>query len=125
MRKLKLGDSELELLRYVLRNPDCTVREASDHFSAARGWKRTTVLKTFDRLREKEMLSRQEKDGVFRHRSNFTEAEIEEELVHQFLSQSMQGSLKSFVAYLDSYKGITAEDIDELRKLVTKLEEKQ
>lgn len=124
MRKIKLGDSELETLRFVAQNPGCSVREACDHFAASNGWGRTTVLKTLDRLRQKELLEREEKDGVFRYRSANSLAEIEETLVHQFLSGSMEGSLKSFVAYLHTYPSFSKEDIQELRKLVDDLESK-
>jgi predicted transcriptional regulator len=124
MKKLKLGDSELELLRYVARNPGCTVREASDHFAEARGWGRTTVLKTLDRLREKELLEREEVDGIFRYSSKMGNQELDETLVHQFLSQSMEGSLKSFVAHLHTYPDLSKDDLDDLRRLVSELEKK-
>ena len=124
MRKIKLGDSELETLRFVARNPRCTVREACDHFAAANGWGRTTVLKTLDRLRQKGLLEREEVEGVFRYRSTASDAEIQESLVHQFLAGSMEGSLKSFVSYLHTYPNLSKEDIQELRKLVDDLEAK-
>lgn len=124
MKKLKLGDSELETLRFVARNRECTVRDASDHFASSRGWGRTTVLKTLDRLREKGLLEREEVEGIFRYRTTMTEAEIQESLVHQFLDRSMEGSLKSFVSYLGTYPDLSNEDIKDLKELVRKLEEK-
>jgi predicted transcriptional regulator len=122
MKKIKLGESELEMLRYVVRNPQCTVRSASDYFATTRGWIRTTVMKMLERLREKGLVEREEVDGVFRHRSTYSEQEIEETLVHQFLDSSMEGSLKSFVSYLHSYPNLTDEDILELKRLVENLE---
>jgi predicted transcriptional regulator len=122
MKKIKLGVSELEMLRYVARNPQCTVRQAVDHFEEVRGWTRTTVMKMLERLREKGLVEREEMEGVFRHRSTYSEHEIEETLVHQFLSSSMEGSLKSFVSYLHSYPNLSKDDIQELRRLVDRLE---
>lgn len=124
MKKIKLGESELELLRYVTRNPGCNVREASEHFAEAKNWGRTTVLKTFDRLREKGLLEREDVQGLFRYKPTLTEKQIDEMLVHQFVANSMEGSLKSFVAYLHTYPNLNADEIGELRKLVDDLEEK-
>jgi len=124
MRKLKLGNSELELLRFVARNPGTQVREVVDYLHAQRGWVRTTSLKTLDRLREKGLIEREEVEGTYRYRSTLTEQEIEETLVHQFLRDSMQGSVKSLVSYLHSYPNLSAADLDELKKLVEDLENK-
>lgn len=125
MKKIKLGDSELELLRFVARNPQCQVREACDYFQATKSWARTTVLKTLDRLREKELIDRKEVEGTFRYRSTLSESEIEETLVHQFLNQSMEGSVKSLVSYLHTYPNLNAADLEELKKLVQDLESKE
>lgn len=125
MKKLKLGESELELLKYVARNPDCQVRDCAEHFRDSRGWGRTTVLKTLDRLREKGLIDRHEVEGVFRYRSIQNSAEIEETLVHQFLNQTMEGSVSTMLSYLHNYPKLGQEDIARLRKLADELEEKQ
>ena len=124
MKKIRLGDSELELLRFVARNPHTQVREACDYFQVSKGWGRTTVLKTLDRLREKDLIDRREVDGTFRYRSTLSESEIEETLVHQFLNQSMEGSVKALVSYLHTYPNLNTEDLEELKKLVHELEHK-
>lgn len=122
MKKLKLGESELELMRYVAQHPSCNVREATEHFSSTRKWARTTVLKTFDRLRDKGLLQRQEAEGAYRYSSTLTEAEIEQLLVQQFVSGSMQGSLKSILAYLHDHPQLTDDEIASLRSLVQELD---
>lgn len=125
MRSLKLGDSELELLKYVARHPMAPVRDACDYFLQSKGWGRTTVLKTLDRLRQKGLIDREEVEGTFRYRSTLSDEEIEQSLVHQFISQSMEGSLKSLVAYLHTYPNLSEDDLGDLRKLVEDLEKKR
>lgn len=119
---LKIGDSELDLLRYIAEHGDCTVREASDHFGETRGWGRTTVLKTVDRLMGKGLLTRSESEGVFRYRSTMTVAELERALVEQFFSRSLGGSLHPLVAYFDGQASVSDAELDELKELVRKLE---
>lgn len=125
MEKIKLGDSERELLVYIARNPDCTVRSVSDHFAAERGWGRTTVLKTMDRLMEKGHLTRKEVEGVFRYRSAFTETELQDRLIEQFLAGSLGGSISPLVAFLDGQSRVSPEELAELKALVKRLEERR
>lgn len=122
--RLKLGESELQTLRFVARHPDCTVREACEHFARENGWARTTVLKTLDRLRLKGLLDRVEVEGLFRYRSVHRDEEIQEALVHQFLAGSMGGSVKTLLSHLHTYPSLSEQDVQELRKLVDDLEAK-
>jgi len=124
MSKLKLGDSERELLVFFARREDATVREASDHFLRERGWARTTVLKTVDRLTTKGLLKRAEVDGIFRYRSTISESDLQERLVAQLVEGALGGSLTPFVAYLDGQSHVSSKDLDALKELVRKLEDR-
>lgn len=125
MNKLKLGESERDLLVFFARNPEATVRDASDYFAADRGWARTTVLKTVERLIAKGLLVRDEIDGVFRHRSIYTETELQERLIGQLIAGPLGGSLRPFVAYLDGHSKVSKDELDDLRALVKRLEERR
>ena len=83
------------------------------------------MQKTLDRLREKGLLDREEVEDVYRYRTTMSEEEIQKALVHQFVAASMEGSLKSFVSYLGTYPDLSPEDVEALRALVVRLEEKK
>lgn len=123
--KLKLGDSELELLKFIAEREQCTVRDASDHFAEARGWGRTTVLKTIMRLMEKGCLTRIDRGGVFHYQSVMSLSELQRTLIEQFLTLSLDGSIQPLVAFLDGRTAVTDAELADLKDLVRRLEEKR
>lgn len=125
MNDIKVGQSELDVLGYVAERGLASLREAADHFLRERGWSRTTVQKTLDRLLEKELLTRSQVDGVYKYESVYPEAELQSKLVDQFVRKNLGGSLKPFVAYLHGDVQLTNDDIDELKSLVEELENRR
>jgi predicted transcriptional regulator len=119
---LKVGAAEFEILNFVANHEDATVREVADHFGQLRGWARTTVLKTMDRLRAKGLLSREEKDGVFRYRSSQPKQELQSMLIARFVRDTLGGSMSPFVAYLHGQAEISDRELDSLKQLVAELE---
>jgi len=122
MSKEKLGEAELEVLRFVSDRDGTTVREAAEHFGASRGLARTTVLTMMERLRKKGFLTREDADGGFRYRPSQSKATVLRGLVGDFVERSLGGSLQPFVAYLAEKRGVTADELAELRSLVDELE---
>lgn len=122
MARDKLGEAELEVLRFVSDRDGTTVREAADHFATTRGLARTTVLTTMERLRKKGFLTREAHEGGFRYQSAQSKSAVLRGLVGEFVERTLGGSLQPFVAYLAEKKGITAQEIEELKALVEELE---
>ena len=122
MAKEKLGEAELEVLRYVAEQDGATVREAAEHFALARGLKRTTVLTVMERLRKKAYLTREPGEGGFRYFAAQKDATLMRGLVGDFVERTLGGSLQPFVAYLAERRGVTAAELDDLRALVDALE---
>lgn len=120
--KIKIGAAEFEILDFVAGHEETTVREVADHFAALRGWARTTVLKTMDRLRAKGLLSREEKDGVFRYRSSQPKQELQSLLIARFVRDTLGGSMSPFVAYLHGQAEISDSELESLKQLVAELE---
>lgn len=122
MGKEKLGEAELEVLRFVSDRDGTTVREAAEHFADARGLARTTVLTMMERLRKKGFLTREDADGGFRYLPSQSKATVLRGLVGDFVERSLGGSLQPFVAYLAEKRGVSADELAELRSLVEELE---
>jgi len=125
MGREKLGEAELEVLRYVSDRDGATVREAAEHFAEARGLARTTVLTMMERLRKKGFLLREETETGFRYQASQSKATVLRGLVGDFVERSLGGSLQPFVAYLAEKRGVTADELAELRSLVDELERRE
>lgn len=124
MGKEKLGEAELEVLRFVSDRDGTTVREAAEHFATERGLARTTVLTMMERLRKKGFLTREAHEGGFRYRPSQAKAAVLRGLVGDFVERTLGGSLQPFVAYLAEKRGVTPQELEELKALVDELERK-
>lgn len=122
MNKLRVGGSELELLSHVALSGGATVGQVAEHFAKSKGWVRTTVQRTMDRLLAKGLLTRKEEKGVFCYHSILNPDQLQEGLVDQFVTQTLGGSLRPFVAYLSGGAQISDEELSQLRTMVEELE---
>ena len=118
-----LGDQELELLRFVADRGPCTVRWTADTFGVEAGLARTTVLTMMERLRRKGYLVRDEGEGAFLYRTAESKGEVMREVVGEFVRKTLGGSVSPFVAYLAQSEELTSEEVQQLRKLVDRLDE--
>lgn len=125
MNDIKVGQSELDVLSFIAQNEAVTLRTAAEFFAADRGWSRTTVQKTMDRLIEKGLVAREAVDGIFQYRSVYPADELQSKLVDQFVRKNLGGSLRPFVAYLHGDVQLSETDIDELKSLVEELESRR
>lgn len=125
MNDIKVGQSELDVLSYIAQKGEVSLRTAAEFFAADRGWSRTTVQKTLDRLIEKGLVEREAIDGLFQYRSVHPADELQSKLVDQFVRKNLGGSLRPFVAYLHGDVNLSENDIDELKSLVEELENRR
>ncbi len=115
--------AELEILTYIAENGPCPVRPVADYFAESKNYVRPTVLKMMERLREKGHLTRRRIDKVFVYQSVASADEIANMLVEEFVSGALDGSVSPVVAYLAGSEALSAEDIEQLRALIDKLEQ--
>lgn len=120
-----LGDFELDLLGYIADHGPMSARAAFDGFGVPRGIARTTVLKTIDRLIQKEYLTRQEEGGTWTYKSLHSRAELQQFAVERFVNNTLSGNIEPFMLYLDGGATINEDDLSKLRLLVDKLEKEK
>jgi predicted transcriptional regulator len=119
---LRLGDQELALLTFIAERGSATVGEVADEFGTARGLARSTVLTMMERLREKRRLTRRRVDGVYRYSSPRTRTEVLQEVVADFVSQTLGGSVSPFAAYLTRSGEVSDEELAELERVIASLQ---
>jgi predicted transcriptional regulator len=125
MRTKKIGEAELELLRYVSSQGAVTVRQATEHFAPTHGYVRTTLQQMMERLTKKGFLKREPIGGAYHYSAAEPEATLDRSLVSRFVENTLSGSVSPFVSYLAESENLSDDDLDRLRQLVTELEAKR
>lgn len=113
-----IGTEEQALLLRIAKEGSVTVGELAGPLRDERGWGRSTVQKMVDRLVAKQWLVRSREEGVYRYRSLRTVAEIEAEVMRQFVQTRFDGSVGPLVAFLHGGAQLTNDEISQLRELI-------
>lgn len=124
-RNPQISRAELEVLRYVQDHAPVTTRQAAEHFAETRQVARTTVLTLLERLRAKGQLEREKAGSVYVYRPSAPKAEVQRTLVRDFIERALGGSLSPFVAYLSREAEVSDAELEELRRLVSDLDERR
>ena len=118
-----LARGELEILHYVAEHHPIRVGTVAEHFAAASGKARTTVLTVMERLRAKGHLTRKKIDGTWHYSPKVAKTVLMRRLVGRFVSESLGGSLAPFMAYLAAEsETLTDEELRALKQLVLELD---
>jgi predicted transcriptional regulator len=125
MDQPSLGSQELEVLRFVSDHAPMSVGEVAERFGEPRGLARTTILTVMERLRKKGFLTRSKGERPFRYSPRTAQGDVLRGLVRQFVEKTLSGSLSPFTAYLAEAKEVSPAELDELRRLVERLEKQQ
>ena len=117
-----LGRVEWELLQYIDQNHPISVREVAQYWNEKTGQARTTVLTMMERMTKKGFLTRKKIDNVFHYSPKLPLSEILKNLVGDFVNGVLGGSVVPLAAYLTQSQPLKAEEIEQLKKLVQRLE---
>jgi predicted transcriptional regulator len=117
-----LGRVEGELLQYIDQNHPISVRQVAQHWNEKTGQARTTVLTMMERLTKKGFLTRKKIDNVFHYSPKQSLSDVLKDLVGDFVNGVLGGSIVPLAAYLTQSHPLKAEEIEQLKKLVQRLE---
>jgi predicted transcriptional regulator len=117
-----LGRVEWELLQYIDQNHPISVREVAQYWNEKTGQARTTVLTMMERMTKKGFLTRKKIDNVFHYSPKLPLSEVLKNLVGDFVNGVLGGSVVPLAAYLTQSQPLKAEEIEQLKKLVQRLE---
>lgn len=121
MIPLKISTAELDVMRIVWECPGIAASDVNDRLVNGRHWSHRTVKTLLARLVEKGAL-RTEADGRrFLYFALIDENDFKAEAAGKFIDQVFAGRASSLVAYLADTRGLSAEDIAELEKLLGEL----
>ena len=114
------SNGELEILHVLWKNGPSTVRFVQEELQKERVIGYTTVLKLMQVMAEKGLVTRNESERSHVYSPAVEESSVKRRLVSDMLDRVFDGSASQLVMQALSDKRASAEDLDEIRKLLDK-----
>src|SRR4029453_14800065 len=111
-------DQELEILKVVWRRGEATVREVYRDLAAQRKIAYTTVLTMMGILEQKGHLKKTAAERAYVYTPAQPQREVVGKMVQDFVKRVFNGSAKPLLVHLVEDKTISAEEFDEISKLL-------
>ena len=123
-KRVEPTKSELEILQVLWEKGPLTVRAVNDELLKQKDVNYTTTLKLMQIMAEKGILKRDE--SQMKHIYHVAEAEhkTKDHLLNRFIDSVYQGSAGNLVMQLLGNKKASKEDLDSIRQMLDKLENK-
>jgi len=115
-------DAELEILRVLWEEGDCTVRQVHERLTKSRDLGYTTILKLMQIMFEKGLVTRDDSQRSHVYRAKQKEATTQRQLVTDLLSRAFGGSTEKLVLQALSAKRASKEELAEIRRILNDLE---
>ena len=119
---IKPTDSELEILAYLWQHGPSTVRQVHDHLARTKEAGYTTTLKLMQIMQEKELLSRTEEGRSHIYTALVSEDETQRSLLGRFVETTFRGSAAQLVMQALGNHKTSAEELDEIRRLLDSMD---
>lgn len=120
-----IGELEIQVLQEIWRQQPCTERQIWDVLREKREVGRTTVLKTIQRLEEKELLRRIDGDSPVKFRAVVKPQRVLPQLVRRFVDSVLGGNVDPLVSYLDGAKDLSPEEAQKLAEIAERFSESE
>ena len=117
-------NAELDILRVLWARGPSTVRQVYDILSADREFAYTTTLKLLQLMTEKGVAVREEDGRVHRYRAAVAQEQTQQHLVRDLIERAFGGSPTQLVMQALAARPASAEELEEIRRLLVDHEEK-
>ena len=122
----KLGEAEFEIMQVIWETEaPVTSSFILEELQERRKWQLSTLMTSLSRLVDKGFISCDRTTGSNLYSSIISENDFKAKESKNFLERLYNNSIQNMVATLYSNKAIKDSDMDELRKFLDHLEEKQ
>jgi BlaI family penicillinase repressor len=109
-------EAELEILQVIWELQPVAVRDVYDRIAARKDVGYTTVLKQIQRLAEKKVLAREDRDGTHLYRSLLPETEVKDRLVDRIVQTAFGGSALQMMMHALGSDKASAQELKELKE---------
>src|SRR5262245_9505442 len=121
----KPTEAELAILRVLWELGPSTVRQVHDVVAADRPLAYTTTLKLIQIMTEKKLVTREERDRVHVYQAAHPQEDMQRKLVADLLNRAFHGSAAKLLMHALADKPATAEELNELRKVINEYSQKE
>lgn len=118
----KPTESELEILNIIWQQGHVTVRQVHEYLSQTKDVGYTTTLKLMQIMLEKGFLRRTEDSRSHVYSAVLSQKETQQTLLGRFVETAFQGSAADLVMQALGTHKTSAEELNEIRKLLNNLE---
>lgn len=116
--------AELEILGVLWERGQATVRDVHEIINRRKPMGYTTVLKLMQIMHEKNLVERDDSSKAHIYRAKQPQDETQKNLVSDLLEKAFRGSALRLVQHILETKPTSAEELSEIRKLITEAEKK-
>jgi len=120
---IKPTESELEILQVLWALGQATVRQVNDELNKKREIGYTTTLKLMQIMFEKKLVTRTEEGRYHLYQAAVSEDETQQQLLDIFVDTAFKGSAMKLVMQALGNHQTSAEELDEIKKLIAQLEQ--
>jgi predicted transcriptional regulator len=121
----KPTDAELNILKVLWRKGPSTVRDVQEALSVERRTGYTTALKLLQIMTGKGLVHRDETNRAHVYQPSSSEEETQQQIVGDLLDRVFGGSAMKLVLHSLTSQQATPQDIQQIREMLTKLEQEQ
>src|SRR5258708_5979527 len=118
--KQVLAGQELEIMKVIWRLQQATVRDVYEDLLKHRKIAYTTVMTMMKILETKGYLKKSDKDRAFVYRPARPQRQVINGMVKEFINRVFNGSAEPLLLHLVEDKGLSPEEISEIRRLIKK-----
>lgn len=121
----KLTEAELEILRQLWKHGSRTVRQVNEALNLEREVGYTTTLKMMQLMTEKGLLDRNTDQRTHIYSAAVEQQMAQKNLLQTFVKNAFGGSASRLVMQALGQSSPTAEELDEIKALIEKIENRQ
>lgn len=123
-KKITISDAELEVLQELWNDTALTARQLTDRVLARTDWSEPTVKTLLLRLLQKNAVERTREGKVFVYRALVDREEYRYLAGRSLLDRLFNGITGDFLTCLVKKEAISAEEIEKLKEILDKAEQK-
>ncbi|MFK7772130.1 MAG: BlaI/MecI/CopY family transcriptional regulator [Saprospiraceae bacterium] len=127
---IKPTEAELEILQILWEQGEATVRNVNESLNKKRDAKLkeigyTTTLKLMQLMHEKGLANRNEESRTHIYSANVKEGVMQKALLEKFVDKTFRGSAMKMVMQALGNHETSKEELDEIKALISKIENKK
>ncbi|MBZ0179038.1 MAG: BlaI/MecI/CopY family transcriptional regulator [Melioribacteraceae bacterium] len=124
-RNIKPTESELEILNILWTNSPVTVKYVNDELNKSKETGYTTTLKLMQIMHEKGLLTREKEGRSHLYSPVIEESETKQAILDKMLETAFGGSAGKLVMQALGNNKTTSEELQQIKKMIEKLEEEK